>query len=1075
MGWPLPSDFSRSLQNPQVTLRDPELRTCKIEKDKSNQPIPRSGGFAVVFKAHLPGNQAVALRVFKSGLPERLERYNAISACLDPLTLPCLVKFKFDPEGVRSLSDGKPYPLIRMDWVQGESLYDWVRAKCLARDARGLMDLADKWVQLIADLAKVGLAHGDLQHGNVMVTNAGQLKLVDYDCMCVPALHGRLNAEIGLPPYQHPGRDERTKLSARLDDFSALFILVALRALAADPGLWSKYVERPNQEPYEKLLIRQEDLQEPGRSALYRDLMKSPDTDLRELAAQLFDCYRSPLDRVPALADTLNSYSKIEVLLQNKQWDAAVELMQRKTTAQRAKAPAHLQARLSNAEARVAARKALEQAIEHGDEAGMSRLYDPRLLDDYPQAQAAVNLAREAAAALQALLKLDQLRHRKDWRGLLATWTAQEALLAKRKSAAKLLQEVPHWRARNQACDRFLAAVRQPAADDAASLACWQQLEALGGHTEAETYRAAMERLSNRARAWQAFRQVPLQLAETVDRSLVAAWQEPLFARWPEAERERPRYVQAQARLAVLEELGRLDGNGVPSVAGEQALERCAARLPDGYVYARQDRVHLAGQRLRVRKELEELLSQPGTEKAVIGAWRRLVHLRGESLVPPALLPQITLLEDRLPAWTKFQEIPRSSSEAADQAALASWNEELFAGWPEAESQRPRLLEAQERLQIVDKIRALDRSGTGLDEAVEIAIIREASRLPDGYETSQQKRVASAVRRVRALRHLRRSLREPISDLALADNWAKLVQAGGEELAARADRQRAALAVKRSALLKALDALDRSLPPHQFDQQLIEGWDATLLKDCQDAHDYTALVQRAVERRRLLHDLQTALEKQDDIAIATLSGSSALQGYPFAPAVADQIGAAVKRAKHAMAILEALRSKDQHRLRDVFDAATIRRYEGLFQPHQALLQEWLKTSLLTLERLGLASPAFRRSGIVPLPEQGVFKISWTWPEPRFTDRCLFTICRDKPQPEDRNPEGLVPVLQQPINRKGWEDAGGSLKIRGEDSYWGGYVVVWAVIDLGKMTCYSEPLLLGRLAPLASNNGSRKHR
>jgi len=39
--------------------------------------------------------------------------------------------------------------------------------------------------------------------------------------------------EIGLEPYQHPGRDFETKLFPGLDKFSALVIYVALRALAA--------------------------------------------------------------------------------------------------------------------------------------------------------------------------------------------------------------------------------------------------------------------------------------------------------------------------------------------------------------------------------------------------------------------------------------------------------------------------------------------------------------------------------------------------------------------------------------------------------------------------------------------------------------------------------------------------------------------------------------------------------------------------------------------------------------------------------------------------------------------------
>ena len=48
------------------------------------------------------------------------------------------------------------------------------------------------------------------------------------------ALDGPSHVVTGMLPYQHPARDDHTPLSPRLDDFSALFIYVALRALAAD-------------------------------------------------------------------------------------------------------------------------------------------------------------------------------------------------------------------------------------------------------------------------------------------------------------------------------------------------------------------------------------------------------------------------------------------------------------------------------------------------------------------------------------------------------------------------------------------------------------------------------------------------------------------------------------------------------------------------------------------------------------------------------------------------------------------------------------------------------------------------
>ena len=46
---------------------------------------------------------------------------------------------------------------------------------------------------------------------------------------------GRRNLEVGVDPYQHRDRSAATLLSLDLDNFSALVIYVALRALAVQP------------------------------------------------------------------------------------------------------------------------------------------------------------------------------------------------------------------------------------------------------------------------------------------------------------------------------------------------------------------------------------------------------------------------------------------------------------------------------------------------------------------------------------------------------------------------------------------------------------------------------------------------------------------------------------------------------------------------------------------------------------------------------------------------------------------------------------------------------------------------
>ena len=302
MAWPLASHFQASLQNPAIAFRDPLLQSCSIAKNALGQPRPWAGSFAVVYKATDREGTTRAVRVFSTESPQRRERYDCIAGYLSAHKLPCLVNFEYRDDEIRCLTDGRWYPMILMEWVEGETLLEWVEA--VHRDGAGasLAKAAERWVELVGDLVEAEIAHGDLQHANVLVTPDHRLKLVDYDGMCVPALAGQENIELGVRPYQHPGRNAATLLSPRLDNFSALVIYVALRAMAADPRLWDRYVERPQ---HDKLLFREDDFRFPDRSPLRRDLRRSPDRQVRDLAELLFELAAGDIDRVPRLSAIL--------------------------------------------------------------------------------------------------------------------------------------------------------------------------------------------------------------------------------------------------------------------------------------------------------------------------------------------------------------------------------------------------------------------------------------------------------------------------------------------------------------------------------------------------------------------------------------------------------------------------------------------------------------------------------------------------------------------------------------------------------------------------------------------------
>ncbi len=99
-----------------------------------------------------------------------------------------------------------------------------------------LKKLSDQWLNLVIGLQQLKIAHGDLQHENIIVSK-GELRLVDYDGFFVPSLSSKIAIELGHPHYQHPLR-RNSDFNLSIDNFSALVIYISLKALSIDISLW---------------------------------------------------------------------------------------------------------------------------------------------------------------------------------------------------------------------------------------------------------------------------------------------------------------------------------------------------------------------------------------------------------------------------------------------------------------------------------------------------------------------------------------------------------------------------------------------------------------------------------------------------------------------------------------------------------------------------------------------------------------------------------------------------------------------------------------------------------------------
>ena len=293
MAWPGITDFSEAVQNPKVCFKGTELESGKVLSNQRGMPLVFSGAFACVYAVSSSG-RTFAVRCFTREVKDQQSRYNQLSEYLINVLPLSFVHFEFLEQGISLKGDW--YPIVRMEWVEGESLSSFVDSN--SNDADTLRQLAARWRGgPAASLRGLGIAHNDLQHGNVMVQPDGRIRLVDYDGMFLPQFRGERSPELGHKNYQHPLRTA-DDYDAYVDNFPVLVIYLSLIAVASDPGLWSFYND-------DNLIFTRADYADPAQSELFDRLKTSPDQTVAKLAEQLEECCALPVEQVPDLETIL--------------------------------------------------------------------------------------------------------------------------------------------------------------------------------------------------------------------------------------------------------------------------------------------------------------------------------------------------------------------------------------------------------------------------------------------------------------------------------------------------------------------------------------------------------------------------------------------------------------------------------------------------------------------------------------------------------------------------------------------------------------------------------------------------
>ena len=288
---PSASQYSDAIQNPKLCFSLPSLRQGTLALDRLGMPLVMAGNFAVVFKLRLL-NGTRAVKCFCRFLGDRETRFIAIDQQLDITKPSSLTGFDYFPRGI--LVEGKRYPILLMDWIDGPTLNVYIAEVLTKNNFReAITSLAEEWCRVVKELDECHIAHGDLQHGNIIVTSEG-IRLVDLDGTFVPGLTGQKAAELGHSHYQHPKRSAYF-FNAGLDRFSSLVIYLSLLAIAERPTLWKTFHD-------ENLIFTKQDFTDPARSLLFQALQEMGGT-IANLAGTLKQACLDDPSRSPRLSD----------------------------------------------------------------------------------------------------------------------------------------------------------------------------------------------------------------------------------------------------------------------------------------------------------------------------------------------------------------------------------------------------------------------------------------------------------------------------------------------------------------------------------------------------------------------------------------------------------------------------------------------------------------------------------------------------------------------------------------------------------------------------------------------------
>jgi hypothetical protein len=295
MSYPQITEYQEAVQHPAQAFIEPDLKQGAVAENNLGLPLVMSGGFALTYAVTTPRRKC-AVRCFHREIPAIQQKYNAISKKLRSLSNVFFVDFDFQQSGIRVRQ--RIFPIVRMDWVDGDTLGVWLDKHF--DDPRALEKARMDFAAIARLFEQEGIAHGDIQNGNVMVTN-GDIKLIDYDGMFVPGMHPGNGSETGHKHFQHPER-RVSSFGPGMDRFSFIALDLSLKAVIEDKSLYPKF-----REGGETIIFKANDFADPQTSGIFPRLFAMP--KLNQQARNFAAICEAPLAAIPTLDEFLAGWN----------------------------------------------------------------------------------------------------------------------------------------------------------------------------------------------------------------------------------------------------------------------------------------------------------------------------------------------------------------------------------------------------------------------------------------------------------------------------------------------------------------------------------------------------------------------------------------------------------------------------------------------------------------------------------------------------------------------------------------------------------------------------------------------